>query len=150
MQDSKVANSDGWYVYKSSDEDGLFMPEMWDWETLEESPLVHQELKVIYSLLEVLIRSQAPVYGYNFHDAGMHDEEPSDLPTQWDENDEKKEEKIWSTVYDTPDSYRYQTGEYHSVTTHYSDEFTYYAISRHGGSFRSALTEHVRIRNDDS
>ena len=30
MENSKVANSDGWYVYKSSDDDGLFMPEMWD------------------------------------------------------------------------------------------------------------------------
>ena len=36
MQDSEVANSDGWYVYKSSDEDGLFMPEMWDYETMKE------------------------------------------------------------------------------------------------------------------
>ena len=147
MQDSKVANSDGWYVYKSSDEDGIFMPEMWPWETLkEESPLVHQELKVIYSLLEVLIRSQAPVYGYYFGE--MHDEEPSDLPTQWDENDEKKEEKIWKTVYNTPDAYYSKAYEYHIITTHRSDEFTYYAISKHGCSFQSALTEYVRIRND--
>ena len=149
MQDSKVANSDGWYVYKSSDEDGLFMPEMWDWETLEEDfPLVQQEVKVIYSLLEVLIRSQAPVYGYYFGE--MHDEEPSDLPTQWDENDEKKEEKIWSTVYDTPAAYYSKAYEYHGISTHRSDEFTYYAISKHGCSFQSALTEYVRIRNDDS
>ena len=149
MQDPKVANSDGWYVYKSSDEDGLFMPEMWDWETLEEDfPLVQQEVKVIYSLLEVLIRSQAPVYGYYFGE--MHDEEPSDLPTQWDENDEKKEEKIWKTVYDTPASYYSKAYEYHHIATHRSDEFTYYAISKHGCSFQSALTEYVRIRNDDS
>jgi hypothetical protein len=148
MQDSKVANSDGWYVYKSSDEDGLFMPEMWDWETLEDYPLVQQEVKVIYSLLEVLIRSQAPVYGYYFGE--MHDEEPSDLPTQWDENGEKKKEKIWKTVYDTPTSYYSKAYEYHIITTHLSDEFTYYAISKHGCSFQSALTEYVRIRNDDS
>ena len=148
MENSKVANSDGWYVYKSSDEDGLFMPEMWDWETLEEYPLVQQEVKVIYSLLEVLIRSQAPVYGYYFGE--MHDEEPSDLPTQWDENDEKKEEKIWKTVYNTPDAYYSKAYEYHIITTHRSDEFTYYAISKHGCSFQSALTEYVRIRNDDS
>ena len=148
MENSKVANSDGWYVYKSSDEDGLFMPEMWDWETLEEYPLVQQEVKVIYSLLEVLIRSQAPVYGYYFGE--MHDEEPSDLPTQWDENDEKKEEKIWKTVYNTPDAYYSKAYEYHGISTHRSDEFTYYAISLHGCSFQSALTEYVRIRNDDS
>jgi hypothetical protein len=147
MEDSKVANSDGWYVYKSSDEDGVFMPEMWDWETLEDYPLVQQEVKVIYSLLEVLIRSQATEYGYYFNETYQTDE-PSDLPTQWDENGEKKEEKIWSTVYNTPDAYYNQAGEYHIVKTHRSDEFTYYAISKHGCSFQSALTEYVRIRND--
>ena len=150
MENSEVANSDGWYVYKSSDEDGLFMPEMWDYETMkEEYPLVHQEMKVIYSILEMFIRTQATEYGYYFSETHETDE-PSDLPTEWDENDEKKEEKIWKTVYDTPMSYYYQAGEYHHISVHRSDEFTYYAISLHGCSFQSALTEYVRIRNNDS
>ena len=147
MEDSKVANSDGWYVYKSSDEDGVFMPEMWDWETLEDYPLVQQEVKVIYSLLEVLIRSQATEYGYYFNETYQTDE-PSDLPTQWDENGEKKEEEIWKTVYDTPTAYYSKAGEYHHISVHRSKEFTYYAISLRGCSFQSALTEYVRIRND--
>ena len=148
MQDSEVANSDGWYVYKSSDEDGLFMPEMWDYETMkEEYPLVYQEMKVIYSILEMFIKSQATEYGYYFSETHETDE-PSDLPTQWDENDEKKEEEIWKTVYNTPLSYYYQAGEYHHISVHRSDEFTYYAISLRGCSFSSALTEYVRIRND--
>ena len=147
MENVKVANSDGWYVYKSSDDDGLFMPEMWDWELLDDFPLVKQELKVIYSLLEMLIRSQATEYGYYFSESHETDE-PSDLPTQWDENDEKKEEEIWKTVYNTPLSYYYQAGEYHDISVHRSKEFTYYGISLRGCSFQSALTEYVRIRNE--
>jgi len=150
MQDSKVANSDGWYVYKSSDEDGLFMPEMWGWETMKEDyPLVYQEQKVIYSMLEVFIKSQAPVYGYYFGEIHETDE-PSDLPTQWDENDEKKEEKIWKTVYFTPDSYYNNSYEYNYIGAHRTKEFTYYDVGRHGCDFQSCVSEYVRIRNDDS
>ena len=140
MENVKVANSDGWYVYKSSDDDGLFMPEMWDWESLNDFPLVQQELKVIYSLLEMLIRSQATEYGYYFSESHETDE-PSDLqkPTI---------RGVWSTVYDTPASYYNQAHEYHHISTSYSKEFTYYGISLRGCSFSSALTEYVRIRNE--
>jgi len=142
MEDSKVANSDGWYMFNSSDEDGLFSPE--DWEVSEKYPLVAAEQKVIHSMLKLFVKGD---YGHYFSEIHETDE-PSDLPTQWDENDEKKEEKIWKTVYDTPLSYYYQAGEYHHISVHRSKEFTYYAISLRGCSFQSALTEYVRIRND--
>ena len=144
MEDSKVANSDGWYMFNSSDEDGLFSPE--DWEVSEKYPLVAAEQKVIHSVLKLFVKGD---YGHYFSEIHETDE-PSDLPTQWDENDEKKEKEIWKTVYDTPMSYYYQAGEYHHISVHRSKEFTYYAISLRGCSFSSALTEYVRIRNDDS
>ena len=139
--------NNGWYIHKSSDNEGLFMSEMWDEEALAEFPLVHQEQKLIYSMLEMLVKSQAKEYGYYFSET-HETEEPSDLPTQWDENDQKKEEKIWSTVYSTPDSYYSNSSEYNHISVHRSKEFTYYAISLHGCSFQSGLTEYVRIRND--
>ena len=142
MEDSKVANSDGWYMFNSSDEDGLFSPE--DWEVSEKYPLVAAEQKVIHSVLKLFVKGD---YGHYFSETHETDE-ASDLATQWDENDEKKEKEIWKTVYDTPMSYYYQAGEYHHISVHRSKEFTYYAISLRGCSFQSALTEYVRIRNE--
>ena len=104
-------------------------------------------MKVIYLIVEMFIRNQATEYGYYFSESHETDE-PSDLPTQWGENDEKKEEEIWKTVYNTPLSYYYQAGEYHHISVHRSKEFTYYGISLRGCSFSSALTEYVRIRNE--
>ena len=144
MEDSKVANSDGWYMFNSSDEDGLFSPE--DWEVSEKYPLVAAEQKVIHSVLKLFVKGD---YGHYFSEIHETDE-PSDLPTQWDENDEKKEEEIWKTVYFTPDAYYNKSYSYNIIKTHRSDEFTYYAISLHGCDFQSAPTEYVRIRNDDS
>jgi hypothetical protein len=142
MQDSKVANSDGWYVYNSSDENGLFSPE--DWEFSEKYPLVAAEQKVILSMLKLFVKGD---YGHYFSEIHETDE-PSDLPTQWDENGEKKDKEIWKTVYDTPAAYYYKSYEYNIIKTHRTKEFTYYAISLHGSSLASALTEYVRIRND--
>jgi hypothetical protein len=136
--------NNGWYIHKSSDNEGLFMSEMWDWETLEDFPKIVAEQKIILSMLKLFIKGE---YGYYFSET-HETEEPSDLPTQWDENDEKKKEKVWETVYSTPDSYYNSSSEYNYISVHRSKEFTYYAISLHGCSFSSSLTEYVRIRND--
>jgi len=72
-------------------------------------------------------------YGYYFSETHEHDE-PEEL-----------EDFEYKTVYYTPLDFYYESGEYSRVEVAYTEDYAYYAISLHGCSFASALTEYVRV-----
>ena len=123
---------DNWEIIPSGcTASGMFIPENWDEVGLEEYPLIIKEQRVIHDMLKLFIPGE---YGYYFSVAHEHDK-PEDIP---------KSESVWKTVYDTPLAFYYKAGEYNTITTASTEDYVYYAISLHGSSLASALTEFVK------
>ena len=99
----------------------------------EEYPLIYKEQRIIQDMLKLFIPAD---YGYYFSETHEH-EEPEDIPPYG--------EHLWKTVYYTPLPLYYESGEYNIIQVAYTEDYIYYAISLHGSSFASALTEYVRI-----
>ena len=132
----KVKLVDGWEIIPSDTKEGLFMPEMWMVE--ENYPLINKEQQIILDMLRLFIPGE---YGYYFGEIHGHDD-PEDIPEFTDGK--------WSEVYYTPLDYYYESGEYNIIKTTATEDYIYYAISRHGCSMASALTEYVRIAKDEA
>jgi len=99
-------------------------------EYKEEFPLIYKEQVVIHDLLKLFITDE---YGYYFSETHEH-ERPEELDSL-----------EYKRLYYTPLDFYYKAGEYNSIDVAYTKEYTYYAISLHGCSFASALTEYVRV-----
>ena len=99
----------------------------------EEYPLIYKEQRIIQDMLKLFIPAD---YGYYFSETHEH-EEPEDIPPH--------DKDVWKTVYYTPLPLYYDSGEYNIIQVAYTEDYIYYAISLHGSSFASALTEYVRI-----
>jgi|TARA_R110001583_G_scaffold2282_1_gene16815 hypothetical protein len=117
---------DGWEIIPSDAKEGLFMEEMW----------VEEEQQIIHDMLKLFIPEE---YGYYFSETHEHDE-PEDIP-----HGEDVTGSVWKRVYRTPLPLYHETGEYNCIDVAYTEDYTYYAISLHGCSFASALTEYVRV-----
>tara|TARA_R110002073_G_scaffold179269_2_gene337786 strand:+ start:11052 stop:11432 length:381 start_codon:yes stop_codon:yes gene_type:complete len=117
---------DSWEIIPAGSETGLFLPENW----MYNEGLAKQECKIIHDMLKLFIPGE---YGYYFSEIHEHDK-PEEL-----NNLEYKR------VYYTPVDFYYMSGEYNIITTRSTEDYTYYAISLHGSSFASALTEYVRV-----
>jgi len=129
---------DGWEIIPSDAKEGLFMEENWMKE--EDFPLINKEQQIIHDMLKLFIPGE---YGYYFGEIHEHDD-PEDIPHG--EGIWKNGEGIWKTVYNTPRDFYYRASEYNSIDVAYTEDYTYYAISLHGCSLASALTEYVRIK----
>jgi len=125
----------GWEIMPSGYKTGLFGLRQYMEE--EDSPLINKEREIIYNMLKLFIPGE---YGYYFIETHEHDE-PEDIP--------EYAKGVWERVYYTPMPFYYESGEYNSIDVAYSrsktEDYTYYAISLHGCSFASALTEYVRV-----
>ena len=121
-----------WEIIPSDSKTGLFMPEMWMDE--EDCPLSNKEQQIIHDMLKLFISGE---YGYYFCE--VHDSpRPKDIP--------EFTEGVWKKVYDTPLDFYYKSGEYNTITTRTTEDYIYYAISLHGCSMASALTQFVRVK----
>ena len=123
---------DGWEITPSNIAGGPFQKDRkyLEEEFKEDWPLVYKEQLLIYDLLKLLITGDC---GYYFNEIHEH-EQPEELNNL-----------EWKRVYHTPRDYYKQSGEYNTVDVAYTEDYTYYAISLHGCSFSSALTEYVRV-----
>ena len=131
---------DGWEIIPADSETGLFLPENW----MYNEGLAKQEQKIIHDMLKLFISGE---YGYYFSEIHEHDR-----PEEIDNLEYKR-------LYYTPLPFFHETGEYNSIDVAYksyslsnrlfqkisTENYTYYAISLHGSSFSSALTEYVRV-----
>ena len=117
---------DGWEIIPADSKTGLFMKENWMYN---EGP-AKQEQDILHDMLKLFIPGE---YGYYFSETHEHDE-PEEL-----------EDFEYKTVYYTPLDFYYESGEYSRVEVAYTEDYAYYAISLHGCSFASALTEYVRV-----
>jgi hypothetical protein len=128
-----VIIKNGWEIIPSDSKTGLFMEEMWMEE--EDFPLINKEQKIIHDMLKLFIPGE---YGYYFSEIHEHNR-PEDIPHG---------EDAWKRVYYTPLDFFYESGEYNIISVAYTEDYTYYAISLHGCSFSSALTEYVRVAKE--
>ena len=96
----------------------------------EDYPLIYKEQRIIQDMLKLIIPAD---YDYYFSETHTH-ERPEEL-------DDLK----YNRVYYTPLPLYHQSGEYNCIDVAYTEDYVYYAISLHGCSFASALTEYVRI-----
>jgi len=124
----------GWEVITNKNSHELFArlddPQYYGPEFQDEHPLIYKEQSIILDLLNLFINGEFCYYFNEVHDSP----EPEDL-----------ENLDWKRLYYTPVDFYYKSGEYNSIDVAYTDGFTYYAISLHGSSFCSALTEYVRV-----
>ena len=103
----------------------------------EDHPLVYKEQMIIRDMLKIFI-PEGVEYGYYFSEVHGGDR-PRDVPTEYED---------WREVYHTPAPYYCKSGEYNTIDVSSTDkivDYVYYAISVHGSSFQSALTEYVRV-----
>tara|TARA_R110000824_G_scaffold134441_1_gene297439 strand:+ start:111 stop:530 length:420 start_codon:yes stop_codon:yes gene_type:complete len=96
----------------------------------EDYPLLYKEQRIIQDMLKLFISGE---YGYYFSETHEH-ERPEEL-----------DDLEYNRVYYTPLPLYYETGEYNCIDVAYSKDYVYYAISLHGCSFSSALTEYVKV-----
>ena len=101
-----------------------------DDEHKDDSSLIYQEQKLILDMLKLFITGE---YGYYFSEVHTH-ERPEELDSL-----------EFKRVYYTPVDFYHKSGEYNCISVAYTEDYTYYAISLHGCSFASALTEYVRV-----
>tara|TARA_R100000773_G_scaffold38118_1_gene33221 strand:- start:828 stop:1226 length:399 start_codon:yes stop_codon:yes gene_type:complete len=123
---------DNWEICKPDDKglyafDGL---SYLDDEHKDDSSLIYQEQKLILDMLKLFITGE---YGYYFSEVHTH-ERPEELDSL-----------EFKRVYYTPVDFYHKSGEYNCISVAYTEDYTYYAISLHGCSFASALTEYVRV-----
>ena len=120
---------DGWEIVPSDSKTGLFMQENWMYNEGQ----AKQEQDILHDMLKLFIPGE---YGYYFCE--VHDSpRPKDIP--------EFTEGVWKNVYYTPAAFYYKSGEYNIITTTSTEDYAYYAISLHGCSFASALTEFARV-----
>ena len=142
---------DGWEIIPADSNAGLFMEEGWMEE--ENLPLkfkivysvINKEQQIIHDILKLFIPGE---YGYYFSEAHEHDE-PDDIPYDGCPCPDccpTGRKYLWERVYYTPPGLVSKTGEYNIISVAYTEDYTYYAISLHGCSLASALTEYVRIK----
>ena len=123
---------DNWEICKPDDKglyafDGL---SYLDDEHKGDSSLIYQEQKLILDMLKLFITGE---YGYYFSEVHTH-ERPEELDSL-----------EFKRVYYAPVDFYHKSGEYNCISVAYTEDYTYYAISLHGCSFESALTEYVRV-----
>ena len=120
---------DGWEIIPACSRTGIFMKENW----MHNEGHAKLEQDILQDMLKLFIPGG---YGYYFNEIHEHDK-PEEL-----------EDLKFRDVYYTPLDFYYVSGEYNIIKTASTEDYTYYAISLHGCSFASALTEYVRVSKE--